>query len=85
VPPASGVERSPSRLRGQDPNRGRLTPTADAVDRDHLLDRVQSLRTIVPVFAQELACARRQAAQLRVENRQLLEQVRQLQRERVSR
>lgn len=51
-------------------------------DRDHLLDRLHSLRAIVPVFAQELASARRQAAVLRLENRRLLERVQQLHRER---
>ncbi len=48
------------------------------LDRDHLIDRLQHLRAIVPVFAQELASARRQAAQLRVENGRLLEEVRRL-------
>jgi hypothetical protein len=51
-----------------------------AVDRDHLLDRLHNLRAIVPVFAQELASARRQAAALRIENRKLRERVQQLQR-----
>ncbi|MGO9247829.1 MAG: hypothetical protein ACLP7W_04465 [Solirubrobacteraceae bacterium] len=44
----------------------------------HLLDRLQHLRGILPVFAQELASSRRQAAALRVENRGLLEEVRRL-------
>ena len=52
-----------------------------ARDRDHLIDRLQHLRAIVPVFAQELASARRQAAQLRVENGRLLAEVRRLQRQ----
>ena len=43
-------------------------------DRDHLIDRLQHLRVIVPVFAQELASAGRQAAQLRLENGRLLEE-----------
>jgi hypothetical protein len=47
-------------------------------DREHLLERLQHLRGILPVFAQELASARRQAAALRVENRGLLEEVRRL-------
>jgi hypothetical protein len=51
-------------------------------DSDHLLERVQDLRTIVPVFTEELASARRQAAPLRVHNTRLLEQVRELQRAR---
>jgi hypothetical protein len=49
---------------------------AAASDCDHLLDRLQNLRTILPVLATELASARRQAAQLRVENRRLIEQLR---------
>ena len=49
------------------------------LDRDYLLERLNHLRAVLPVFAQELAVARRQAAQLQVENRRLLEQVRQLQ------
>jgi hypothetical protein len=38
-----------------------------------------NLRTILPVLATELANARRQAAQLRVENRKLAEQLRRTQ------
>jgi hypothetical protein len=56
-----------------------LHPTTGPVDREHLLDRLHRLRGILPVFAQELASARRQAAALRVENRGLLEEVRRLQ------
>lgn len=48
-------------------------------DREQLLDRLHNLRAVLPVFAQELASARRQAARLRVENGKLLEQVRELQ------
>jgi hypothetical protein len=44
-------------------------------DRDHLLERLHHLRTILPVFAQELASSRRQAAALRVENRGLVDEV----------
>jgi hypothetical protein len=55
----------------------------DSTGRDaDLLGRLQRMRTIVPVFAQELATARRQAAALRVENRKLQERVQQLHRER---
>jgi len=57
-----------------------MPATQTAQDRDHLLDRLENLRKIVPVFAEELANARRQSAQLRSENIRLLEQVRQLQR-----
>lgn len=53
-----------------------------ASDRDHLLDRLHNLRAVLPVFAQELVSARRQTARLRVENGRLMEQVRELQRER---
>lgn len=59
-------------------SRGSLSSTAAPVDRDHLLDRLHRLRGLLPVFAQELASARRQAATLRVENRGLLEEVRRL-------
>jgi hypothetical protein len=52
-------------------------------EQQHLIDRLQNLRTIVPVFAQELASARRQANRLRLDNARLAEQVRQLQRERI--
>jgi hypothetical protein len=40
---------------------------------------LHNLRTILPVLAAELANARRQAAQLRVENRKLAEQLRRTQ------
>jgi hypothetical protein len=53
----------------------------EATDRDHMLDRLQNLRTILPVFAQELASARRHAAQLRRDNRRLLDEVHRLQRQ----
>jgi chromosome segregation ATPase len=56
--------------------------SAKASSREDLLERLHSLRTIVPVFAQELASARRQAAALRVENRRLQERVQELHRER---
>lgn len=51
------------------------------IDREHLLDRLDRLRAILPAFAKELASSRRQAAALRVENRGLLAEVRRLQRE----
>jgi hypothetical protein len=60
----------------------RSHPVAGVIDREHLLDRLAHLRTILPVFAQELATARRQAAALRVENRGLLDEVRRLRRQR---
>jgi hypothetical protein len=46
---------------------------------EHVLERLHNLRTILPVFATELASARRQVTQLRVENRKLAEQLRRLQ------
>ena len=52
---------------------------ADGQERDHLVERLHNLRTVLPVMAEELASARRQAASLRVENRRLVEQVRRLQ------
>lgn len=54
---------------------GRAQALSEAVDREHLLDRLQQLRDILPVFAQELAGARRQAAALRLENRGLQEEL----------
>jgi hypothetical protein len=57
---------------------GAIGRVAGASDRDHLLERLHHLRTILPVFAQELASSRRQAAALRVENRGLVDEVRRL-------
>lgn len=54
---------------------------AGTLDREHLLDRLDRLRAILPAFAEELASSRRQAAALRVENRGLLAEVRRLQRQ----
>jgi hypothetical protein len=48
--------------------------------RAEAIDRLEKLRSVLPVFAQELVNARRQAAWLRADNGWLLEQVRQLQR-----
>jgi hypothetical protein len=56
------------------------TAAGEVVDREQMLDRLQHLRTILPVFAQELATARRHAAQLRRDNRRLLAEVHRLQR-----
>jgi len=68
---------------GEDAEAGIDPPRSDidAIDRAQLLDRLQSLRSILPVFAQDLAGARRQVATLRLENSRLLERVRALQRE----
>ncbi|TMK98359.1 MAG: hypothetical protein E6G34_12015 [Actinobacteria bacterium] len=61
---------------------GSRPPTKSYASRAEAIDRLERLRSVVPVFAQELMSARRQAAQLRAENGSLVEQVRQLQRER---
>ena len=62
-----------------------MSPGMDrARDQEHLLDRMQRLRAILPAFAEELASARRQAASLRLENGRLVEQVRELQRQRAT-
>ncbi len=56
-----------------------LTPhRIESQDRDQLLDRLCNLRRVLPVLAEEMAAARRQAAHLRVDNRRLSEQVREL-------
>jgi hypothetical protein len=51
---------------------------SEAWERDQMLDRLRNLRRVLPVLAQEMAAARRQAARLRTDNRRLSEQVRQL-------
>jgi hypothetical protein len=50
-----------------------------ALERDQMLDRLRSLRRVLPVLVHEMASARRQAAHLRKDNRRLSEQVRELQ------
>jgi len=76
---AANARGAPSWPYGQDGSDGRSpVGAAGATDREHLLDRLQHLRGILPVFAQELASSRRQAAALRIENRGLLEEVRRL-------
>jgi hypothetical protein len=52
---------------------------AETIDREQMLARLTHLRAVVPVFAHELASARRQAATLRAANGWLVERVRQLQ------
>ena len=52
--------------------------TSESSDRDQMLDRLRHLRRVLPVLAQEMASARRQAAKLRTDNRRLAEQVREL-------
>jgi hypothetical protein len=51
---------------------------SEAREREQLLDRLRSLRRVLPVLAQEMAAARRQAAHLRLDNRRLTDQVREL-------
>jgi hypothetical protein len=51
---------------------------AQAREREQLTDRLHSLRRVLPVLAQEMAAARRQAAHLRLDNRRLADQVREL-------
>lgn len=51
---------------------------ASAFEREQLADRLHSLRRVLPVLAHEMAAARRQAAHLRIDNRRLSEQVREL-------
>ncbi len=82
--PAKPVPRSPRGPTAQAPRGSRLRrPYAgleETSDREQLYARLARLRTVVPVFAHELASARRQAASLRMENSWLHEQVSQLQR-----
>jgi predicted nucleic acid-binding protein len=47
----------------------------EARERERLLERLDNLRVILPIFARELAKARREAARLRVQNRRLIDQV----------
>jgi len=54
----------------------------EASEREYLLERLRSLRAILPLLAEELAGARRQNAQLQLENGRLLEQMRELNRQR---
>lgn len=49
---------------------------SEAWERDQLVDRLRSLRRVLPVLAQEMATARRQTARLKAENRHLSEQLR---------
>lgn len=81
-PPLGEVPEPLVRLRRRALQRGSAPANPPASHRDELLERLHNLRTIVPVFAEELASARRQAASLRTENRRLTERIRELQRER---
>jgi hypothetical protein len=76
---ASSRQRQP--LRGLDAPAPRLPGHAigsEAWERDQLIDRLRSLRRVLPVLAQEMATARRQAARLKIDNRHLTDQVREL-------
>jgi hypothetical protein len=73
---------APAELNGNGSRPGiRSAPSrGEVLDRERLLDSLTHLRSVVPVFAQELVSARREASRLRVENGWLIEQVRQLKR-----
>ncbi len=63
------------------PDRGRRRiPEGAVAGTGRVEERVENLRTVVPVFAHELVVARREAAALRRENARLLERIRDLQR-----
>jgi hypothetical protein len=73
------LERPPPSRPGTVASRLALAPASpEARERDQMLDRLRHLRGVLPVLAQEMAAARRQAARLRTDNRRLSEQVRQL-------
>jgi hypothetical protein len=57
---------------------------AVAAERARLLDRLVGAKGILTAYAEDLASTRRQAAELRVKNRKMLEQVRELQARRAS-
>lgn len=63
---------------GDGPARAAEDTKALIDEREQLTDRLRSLRRMLPVLAQEMAAARRQAAHLRIDNRRLSEQVREL-------
>jgi hypothetical protein len=69
--PAAGDRDSAARARERD-------SAARAWEREQLTDRLHSLRRVLPVLAREMATARRQAAHLRLDNRRLADQVREL-------
>lgn len=79
--PAIATTKTQSRLDGLDgpaPRTPGHRPGSEAWERDQLIDRLRSLRRVLPVLAQEMASARRQAARLKIDNRHLTEQVREL-------
>jgi hypothetical protein len=79
--PATAVTQPHSPLGGLDAPTPRLPGHkigSEAWERDQLIDRLRSLRRVLPMLAQEMASARRQAARLTIDNRRLTEQVREL-------
>ena len=82
--PAKKLVKHPPRGPAAPVGNGSRPPIKSRTSRAEAIDRLERLRSVVPVFAQELISARRQAAQLRAENGWLIEQARQMQRERVA-
>ena len=82
--PAKKLVKHPPRGPAAPVGNGSRPPTKSRTSRAEAIDRLERLRSVVPVFAQELISARRQAAQLRAENGWLIEQARQMQRERAA-
>ena len=64
---------------------GSLRSRSEVIDGDQMFVRLANMRAVVPVFARELVSARHQATSLRAANGLLLELVRQMQRESLSR
>jgi chromosome segregation ATPase len=71
--PLSGADRT-----ARSPTARDRDVVAQAREREQLTDRLHSLRRVLPALAQEMASARRQATHLRLDNRRLTEQVREL-------
>jgi len=82
--PAKKLVKHPPRGPAAPVGNGSRPPIKSRTSRAEAIDRLERLRSVVPVFAQELISARRQAAQLRAENGWLIEQARQMQRERAA-
>lgn len=79
MPTTAAIPPQPSiRLDVAAPRLGSRELAAEAWEREQLIDRLRSLRRVLPVLAQEMASARRQAARLKTDNRRLAEQVREL-------
>jgi hypothetical protein len=78
IPAGPGSRRRGERITGEAQRENEHS--SQQADHEQLSGRLENLRAIVPVFAQELAVARRQAAALRLENRRLAERIRELQR-----